>query len=54
MLEESGAVSRFEALRSDATPLVGRDEELELALRRWHEAKAAKAGWCACRRAGDR
>jgi class 3 adenylate cyclase len=32
--------SRFEALRSGATPLVGRDEEMELLLRRWAQAKA--------------
>jgi hypothetical protein len=37
---ESGIVSRFEALRSGATPLVGRDEELDLLLRRWRQAKA--------------
>jgi hypothetical protein len=37
---ESGVVSRFEALRSEATPLVGRDEELDLLVRRWHQAKA--------------
>src|SRR5438270_4306667 len=36
---ESGEVSRFEALRSEATPLVGRDEEVELLLRRWRQAK---------------
>jgi class 3 adenylate cyclase len=42
VIGESGAVSRFEALRSDATPLVGRDEELELALRRWQEAKTGE------------
>jgi class 3 adenylate cyclase len=42
VIGESGAVSRFEALRSDATPLVGRDEELELALRRWQQAKAGE------------
>jgi class 3 adenylate cyclase len=36
---ESGIVSRFEALRSGATPLVGRDEELELLQRRWQQAK---------------
>src|SRR5271163_3471168 len=36
---ESGVVSRFEALRSEATPLVGRDEELDLLLRRWQQAK---------------
>jgi class 3 adenylate cyclase/predicted ATPase len=39
---ESGVVSRFEALRSEATPLVGRDEELELLLRRWQQAKAGE------------
>jgi class 3 adenylate cyclase/tetratricopeptide (TPR) repeat protein len=37
---ESGVISRFEALRSEATPLVGRDEELDLLLRRWRQAKA--------------
>jgi predicted ATPase len=32
--------SRFEALRShELTPLIGRDEELELLLRRWRQAK---------------
>jgi class 3 adenylate cyclase/predicted ATPase len=39
---ESGVVSRFEALRSEATPLVGRDEELDLLARRWHQAKAGE------------
>jgi class 3 adenylate cyclase/tetratricopeptide (TPR) repeat protein len=39
---ESGVLSRFEALRSEATPLVGRDEELELLLRRWQQAKAGE------------
>jgi hypothetical protein len=39
---ESGVVSRFEALRSEATPLVGRDEELDLLLRRWQRAKAGE------------
>jgi len=39
---ESGVLSRFEALRSEATPLVGRDEELDLLLRRWHQAKAGE------------
>src|SRR4051812_7747779 len=36
---ESEVASRFEALRSGATPLVGRDEEIELLLRRWQQAK---------------
>jgi class 3 adenylate cyclase len=39
---ESGVVSRFEALRSEATPLVGRDEELDLLSRRWQQAKAGE------------
>ena len=42
VLGESGVVSRFEALRSGATPLVGRDEELELLLRRWSQAKTGE------------
>jgi class 3 adenylate cyclase/tetratricopeptide (TPR) repeat protein len=42
ILGESGVISRFEALRSAATPLVGRDEELELLLRRWQHAKAGE------------
>jgi class 3 adenylate cyclase/predicted ATPase len=36
---ESGVVSRFEALRSGTIPLVGRDEELDLLLRRWQQAQ---------------
>ena len=32
--------SRFEALRNAGTPLVGRDEEIELLMRRWAQAKA--------------
>jgi predicted ATPase len=39
---ESGIVSRFEALRSGTTPLVGRDEELDLLLRRWQQAKSGE------------
>jgi class 3 adenylate cyclase len=31
--------SRFEALRTATTPLVGRDEELDLLLRRWEQGK---------------
>jgi class 3 adenylate cyclase/tetratricopeptide (TPR) repeat protein len=42
VLGESGIVSRFEALRSVATPLVGRDEELGLLERRWQQAKTGK------------
>jgi len=40
VLSENRALGRFEALRSGATPLVGRDEEMELLLRRWAQAKA--------------
>src|SRR5215467_6972959 len=39
---ESGVVSRFEALRSGITPLVGRDEELDLLTRRWQQAKSGE------------
>jgi predicted ATPase/DNA-binding winged helix-turn-helix (wHTH) protein/class 3 adenylate cyclase len=41
VLGESVVASRFEALRgSKLTPLVGRDEEIDLLLRRWVRAKA--------------
>jgi class 3 adenylate cyclase/predicted ATPase len=43
VIGESGVVSRFEALRSEATPLVGRDEELDLLLRRWQQVKAGES-----------
>jgi hypothetical protein len=39
VLGESDEVSRFEALRSGETPLVGREEEVELLVRRWQQAK---------------
>jgi class 3 adenylate cyclase len=39
---ESGLLSRFEALRSESTPLIGRDEQLDLLLRRWRQAKAGE------------
>ena len=42
VLGESGVVSRFEALRSAETPLVGREEEIELLLRRWEQAKSGE------------
>jgi class 3 adenylate cyclase/tetratricopeptide (TPR) repeat protein len=42
VLGESSEVSRFEALRSEATPLIGRDEEVELLLRRWEQAKTGE------------
>jgi len=37
VLRERAIASRFEALRSWQTPLVGRDEEIELLLRRWRQ-----------------
>ena len=41
VLEDSAIVNRFEALRGLAlSPLVGRDEEIDLLLRRWARAKA--------------
>jgi predicted ATPase len=40
VIDESGVVSRFEALRSEAVPLVGRDEELDLVLRCWRQSKS--------------
>src|SRR5207302_725484 len=42
VIGESGMLSRFEALRSGTTPLVGRDEELELLIRRWEQAKTGE------------
>jgi class 3 adenylate cyclase/predicted ATPase len=40
-LRQSAVASRFEALRGSAlSPLIGRDEELDLLLRRWARAKA--------------
>jgi class 3 adenylate cyclase/predicted ATPase len=39
VLSISAAESRFEALRATTTPLVGRDEELDLLMRRWEQAK---------------
>jgi predicted ATPase len=39
VIGESGVLSRFEALRSGETPLVGREEEVELLIRRWQQAK---------------
>ena len=42
VLGENRFRSRFEALRSAATPIVDREEELELLLRRWTQAKAGE------------
>jgi class 3 adenylate cyclase/tetratricopeptide (TPR) repeat protein len=42
VLRRSAIESRFEALRSGATPLVGRAEEFELLLRRWQQVKSGE------------
>jgi class 3 adenylate cyclase len=43
VLRPSAVTSRFEALRGSAlSPLVGRDEEIDLLLRRWARAKAGE------------
>ena len=39
VLRERNVLSRFEATRSPNTPLIDREEELELLLRRWDKAK---------------
>jgi class 3 adenylate cyclase len=36
------AESRFEALRATTTPLIGRDEEVDLLMRRWKQAKGGE------------
>jgi class 3 adenylate cyclase/tetratricopeptide (TPR) repeat protein len=41
--DQSAGVSRFEAMHTGAlSPLVGRQEEIELLLRRWHQAKSGE------------
>jgi len=40
VLAENRALGRFEALRSGDAPLIGREEELELLLRRWAQAQS--------------
>jgi class 3 adenylate cyclase/predicted ATPase len=39
VIGENRALGRFEALRMSTAPLVGREEELELLLRRWAQSK---------------
>jgi class 3 adenylate cyclase/tetratricopeptide (TPR) repeat protein len=39
VLGAGAAESRFEALHATTTPLIGRDEEIDLLLRRWEQAK---------------
>src|SRR5262245_11981202 len=38
----SAVDSRFEALRATRTPLVGRDEDIDLLMRRWQQAKGGE------------
>jgi predicted ATPase len=40
VVRASSVESRFEALRTTTTPLVGRDEEIDLLMRRWQQAKS--------------
>jgi len=42
VLGPSDVASRFKALRSDATSLVGREEEIGLLMRRWENAKSGE------------
>ena len=42
VLGESAVASRFEALRTGATSLVGREEELALLLRSWEQARSGE------------
>jgi predicted ATPase len=47
VLRRGAIASRFEALRAaSATPLVGREDEIELLLRNWRRAKTGTAGSC--------
>jgi class 3 adenylate cyclase len=39
VLGAGAAESRFEALRATTTPLIGRDEEIDLLMRRWEQAR---------------
>jgi predicted ATPase/class 3 adenylate cyclase len=42
VLGASSVASRFEALRTMRTPLVGREEEIDLLMRRWQQAKGGE------------
>jgi class 3 adenylate cyclase/tetratricopeptide (TPR) repeat protein len=42
VLRSSAVESRFEALHAGATPLVGREEEIEILRRRWQSARAGE------------
>ncbi len=41
VLGVSATQNRFEALRATTTPLIGRDEEIALLMRRWEQAKGS-------------
>ena len=51
VLGAGAAEGRFEALRTSTTPLIGRDEEIELLLRRWDQAK--RGGGCVVLLSGE-
>jgi class 3 adenylate cyclase len=42
VIGEGSVPSRFEALRAGRTPLVGREEELDLLIRRWTQARSGE------------
>ena len=42
MVRPSAIESRFEALRTATIPLIGRDEEIDLLMRRWSQAKTGQ------------
>jgi class 3 adenylate cyclase/tetratricopeptide (TPR) repeat protein len=42
VVRENAVANRFEALRPGRAPLIGRDEELDLLLRRWNQAKTGE------------
>ena len=46
VVSENRTLGQFEALRSGATPLIGRDEEMELLLRRWAQRRPVAGEWC--------
>jgi class 3 adenylate cyclase len=54
VLGESPEIGRFAALRSGRSPLLGRDEEVELLMRRWNQAKSGEGRGADFRRTGHR
>jgi class 3 adenylate cyclase len=53
IIGKSGVVNRFEALRSGSTPLIGREEELDLIQRRWQRSLAGEGRVVLIGRTGD-